>query len=535
MVPRVAALAAATLLFESTLLRLLSVAQFYHFAFLVVSLALLGFGASGTMLSVFPRVKRLPHRRLFALSGVGFCISVLLSDLIINLFPFDSYSIAWDSRQIILLVLYLVALTVPFIFTGLAVGALISTQSGRSHTIYAANLVGSACGVLAGLVAMRLAGVQGAMLLSALLGLGVAVYKDRSRLVLPVLGGGLAAFLWITAMNQSGQAPLGLTISPYKALSQAARYPGSALVYGRWSEGSRLDVIRDAGIRKFPGLSYVFQGELPEQMGLAVDGDNLQPITLAKAEEIPALAFLPESLAFSLIEHGSVLILEPAGGLAVLQALADRADKIVSIASDPAAMNALGRSAGPFNPLNREPAELVLSEPRAYLASAEQPFGVIYYPLTDEYRPVVSGAYSLSENYLLTVESFHDSFAMLEPGGVMVASRWLQTPPSEEIRLVNTVAAALIRVGKEPDKSLVVYRSLQTVTVLARPDGWSQPDLQGVREFLSQRRFDLVWAPDMQPEEANRYNRFPEPTVYLAVKNILDEQNRDTFLRDYPF
>ena len=50
----VAALAAAALLFESTLTRLLAVAQFYHFAFLVVSLALLGFGASGSLLGLAP-------------------------------------------------------------------------------------------------------------------------------------------------------------------------------------------------------------------------------------------------------------------------------------------------------------------------------------------------------------------------------------------------------------------------------------------------------------------------------------------------
>ena len=55
----IAILAAATLLLETTLTRLLAVAQFYHFAFLVVSLALLGFGASGTALSLLPRLQRL--------------------------------------------------------------------------------------------------------------------------------------------------------------------------------------------------------------------------------------------------------------------------------------------------------------------------------------------------------------------------------------------------------------------------------------------------------------------------------------------
>ena len=68
----VAALAAAALLLESTLTRLLAVAQFYHFAFLVVSLALLGFGASGTLLSLLPRLGRIPTRTLLSWSGLGF-------------------------------------------------------------------------------------------------------------------------------------------------------------------------------------------------------------------------------------------------------------------------------------------------------------------------------------------------------------------------------------------------------------------------------------------------------------------------------
>jgi len=39
-------LSAATLVFEINLTRIFSIAQFYHFAFMIVSLALLGFGAS---------------------------------------------------------------------------------------------------------------------------------------------------------------------------------------------------------------------------------------------------------------------------------------------------------------------------------------------------------------------------------------------------------------------------------------------------------------------------------------------------------
>ncbi|MCX7670218.1 MAG: hypothetical protein N2439_09115 [Anaerolineae bacterium] len=94
----VAMLAAATLLLESTLTRLLAVAQFYHFAFLAVSLALLGFGASGTLLSVVPGWRRAPARHVLLGCSVGFAACTALAYAVVNLLPFDSYSIAWARR-----------------------------------------------------------------------------------------------------------------------------------------------------------------------------------------------------------------------------------------------------------------------------------------------------------------------------------------------------------------------------------------------------------------------------------------------------
>ena len=53
-------LSASTLAFEINLTRLFSVSQFYHFAFMAVSIALLGFGASGTFLALLPEQQRMP-------------------------------------------------------------------------------------------------------------------------------------------------------------------------------------------------------------------------------------------------------------------------------------------------------------------------------------------------------------------------------------------------------------------------------------------------------------------------------------------
>src|SRR5512139_648107 len=95
-----ALLSVATLSFEITLTRLFSVAQFYHFAFMIVSIALLGFGASGTALSIFPSLQSgTPKQRLSQLA-LATGASILLAFLLTNWLPFDSFSIAWDRRQV---------------------------------------------------------------------------------------------------------------------------------------------------------------------------------------------------------------------------------------------------------------------------------------------------------------------------------------------------------------------------------------------------------------------------------------------------
>ena len=84
-------LSAATLLFEITLTRVFSVAQWYHFAFMVVSLALLGFGASGSFLSLFPRLLTKKPGHVLAVCAALFSLGCLGSYLAVNRIPFDSY------------------------------------------------------------------------------------------------------------------------------------------------------------------------------------------------------------------------------------------------------------------------------------------------------------------------------------------------------------------------------------------------------------------------------------------------------------
>jgi hypothetical protein len=146
----IALVSAATILLELALLRLFAVQQFYHFAFMAISLALLGAGASGSILSL--------RGRRFSPAGMSlaFALTTLGAYLIINYLPFDSFSIAWDSRQLFYLAVYFLAAAFPFLFAGLVVGGELigaNISGGRgpgagdqkirgSHQIYGGNPIG---------------------------------------------------------------------------------------------------------------------------------------------------------------------------------------------------------------------------------------------------------------------------------------------------------------------------------------------------------------------------------------------------------
>jgi len=536
----IVALSAGTLLLESTLTRLLAVAQFYHFSFLVVSLALLGFGASGTLLSVVPRLRKLSITRLFSLLGLGFVFSVGLVFAVVNLLPFDSYSIAWDRRQFLLFALYYLALTIPFIISGLGIGAALAASARENHRIYSANLIGSGLGAFLGPAVLWMAGVPGAVLMSGILGLLAslaALQNDRIKpWVVVAVSGCIVTLGGLTVMNFQARLPLGITISPYKGLAQAKRVPDSKIVFSRWNATSYLAVLSNTGVHQLPGLSYLYSGLLPHQDGISVDADALQAITLAPPKDFVAAKYLPESLAFELVPQANVLILEPGGGLGILQALAGNASQVTTVVENELTPRAIAQSTPAFDVYAYSRVALIQEPVRGFLQKTNTTFDVIYLPLTDAYRPVASGSYSLVEDYSLTVEAFEAILKRLDPQGIFIFSRWIQMPPSESLRAFGTLLEALERsTGLHPNETLVIYRGIQTMTVLARPDGWTREMLTAVREFTTERKFDLVWLPDIEEGEVNRFNQLAEPIYYQNVRDLLSAEDRVSFFSQYSY
>src|SRR5256714_10435602 len=95
-------LSLATLLLELSLTRVLSVALWYHFGFLVISTALLGFGASGVVLALWQGLReRAALDRTLALLALLFGVLTVGGFWLMQRIPFDPFNLFADRQQLL--------------------------------------------------------------------------------------------------------------------------------------------------------------------------------------------------------------------------------------------------------------------------------------------------------------------------------------------------------------------------------------------------------------------------------------------------
>ncbi len=522
-------ISAGSLAFQVTLTRIFSLAQWYHFAFMAISLALLGIGASGSFLYIVPPSCKERLANSIPWFGPAFSLSVLFSYLAANYIPFDSYRIAWEPIQYFYLLAYFLAISLPFFWSGLSVGVGLAAFPAHSSTLYAASLGGSALGCILPLATLPAVGGEGSVALCALVGMLAWAGSLRGLRKIPAIILGLLLIL----LAFKPPPFLEIKLSPYKELSQTLHQKGAKLLLRRWNAFSRIDVVDAPTIHSAPGLSLSFQGKLPPQKAIFIDGSDPSPVT--PDTNLEFLDYTPSALPHLLRPKAKVLILESRGGFEVLTALKEGASQITAVEGNPLVIWAVRDFLGEFSGgIYRNPAVKVVNvEGRSFLKSTGEKFDLIILSLADSRRVITSGAYSLSENYLYTLEAFEDYLNHLTDNGILVIHRWFQVPPSESLKVGALAIKALRKAGvKNPAPNLIALRSWATVLVLVGKRPFTADEIERIKAFC-RGKFDLVYYQGMREEEANVYNVLPEPYHYRAFVALLKDE--DKFVKAYPF
>ncbi len=516
----------AGLAYELALIRIFSISLWYHFAFMVISIAMLGIGASGTVLSVFPGLRdlrKVPHYALI--------LAVILpaSYLLANAVPFDPARLSWDRLQILALGLFYLILAVPFFFFGLIVSTAYAALSREAYAIYAADLAGAGAGALAMVWLLSLGGPETSVFLVSTLLASRLLYQTEWKVrIISMLV--IVVSLLIMYLRPAFIQP---RISPYKPFAAAMQHPGAKLLATAYSPYSRVDLFKSPAARFAPGLSLTYLDPLPEQTGIAVDAGEIYAMTDdTDSSKLAFIRSLPSCLAYQMGKKQDVLIIEPKAGLALLTARLFGAGTISAVDSNPLLLRVM-REYGRTHATPVFEHQVRAGFARTWLAASSRTFDIIDFPIMGS-SP--SAAFGFSEDYRFTREAFERYLSHLKPEGYLSLSLYIVPPPRAELRLITSLARSAEALGiTDISRHVAAIRSWDTLTMIVKRSPLNAGDVRTIRAFARKMRFDLVYCPGMRPDEGNVYIKQPGNEYAEAFRKLVDRETRAGFVAQYLF
>ena len=521
-------------------MRLLSIVQWHHFAYMIISLALLGYGASGTFIALCKRWLEPRFELAFSVSALLFSVTIVVCFMLGQQVPFNALEIVWNPRQFWNLALIYLIYFVPFFFAACCIGLAFTCRRSYINRIYFFDLFGAGLGAMLIIGSLFLLSPQNALIMlaalaliaSALIAVGAIARKPLFALQFVCL------LVLVFGLPQNW---FGLRMSEYKALNLALQVVDSNVLSASSSPLGLLTVVESPRVpfRYAPGLSINTRFEVPEQLAVFTDGDGMSVITRFDGD-LDALAYMGDvtaALPYALLDTPRVLILGAGGGADVLLALVNGAARIDAVELNPQMTNLVAYTYADFagHLYNDERITVFTAEARGFVVRSKNRYDLIQVALLDSFAASGSGVQALNESYLYTVEAIQDYLQHTAPGGMLAITRWLKLPPRDNLKLVATVIAALRQMGvAEPARRIAIIRSWNTSTLLVRNGEFSVQDIVAIREFARSHSFDTAFYPSMPASAANRFNLLDQTFLFDGITALLGNEAED-FVDRYKF
>lgn len=430
----------AALLLELALTRLFSVVLFYHFAFLAISIALLGLGAGGVF--AYLRKRRLAQFSTRTLAARLCMANSVLVLLVLEVVLHVPVALTVTGKNFLHLSVLYVAAAVPFFLTGLLFSIVFARETWRVPRLYGADLCGGALACLAVVPLLNFIGGPNTILAAAVVMAAAAWVWAESSNARKIAAGLVVAFILLIAANHSNRL---IDVIYAKGMF---RDPGW-VEFARWNALSRVEVDRQgegkAIVIDADASTYIMNCDLAHWHG---------------SEWEHNLMSAPPALANVLRPHGEFAIIGPGGGVDVLRAVANGSPSVTGIEINPIIANTImrGRYADYALHLYERPeVHIHVTDGRSYLRSTPQQFDVVQMTLVDTWASTAAGAFALSENNLYTVEAFREYFEHLKPNGMIAITRWEFRQPREALRVVAVAMQALHSLGvADPARNFIV-------------------------------------------------------------------------------
>jgi len=488
-------IALSTLVLELMLTRVFDITLTPNFSYFVVSLAIFSFGVAGLIATLRPLEPGTDIRGVLALCSVGFAISVLLLQPIINALPLDYTRIVKAPVTTIgaFCALYL-TLLVPFGLAGYALITVFSTYSARIQRLYFWDLVGAGIGTVIVVPFILEIGPGGLIVCAAALGFLAAALFARSPARSVSCTVAALAIAAVPALRGQHYIPYRYHMDKRGVLT-AVREGRQELV--RWDPISKVDVVDEtlgpetsspwhkSGNRK----AIEYDGGNQTSYFYQFDG-NFAALR-ARISADPELANVDFWQIGVLAAHylkrdtgQSVLVIGSAGGEETKAALMYGAKWIDAVELVPTVMRlALGRySAYIGNFLHNPAVHTHVGDGRSFLQHSHRKYDIIQIYSDYTSSSIAQGTGAMAPMYLETAEAYEQYFSHLTPNGVLQVNNFAYP------RMITTAALAWRRLGLTGFRRHVAFYfsptqlTLPTLLIKMRP--WTPAEIASLSSFL---------------------------------------------------
>lgn len=471
------------IVFEVGLTRIYSASVWYHFAFVAVSVALLGWGLGGFTVHLLKRKMKMSLNAAAVITAI-YAAAIPLCLWLLVRFPFEMERLP----------LYFLAPLAPFFLAGMALSILFALHRAEAGSLYFADLVGAAMGAVVVTLLLHWLGGEATLLVGAMAAAIAAVSlatgrrrSDETKTAghppgLLSIRVAAIAVLFVTAGAALSDIKFGIlrvvpgTTKAMRVQMDAA--PGSRITQTGWNAYSRIDAVE--------GVAH------NELARLYIDSDAWTGVREwdGRIESARDLRDSFRALPFRMVPEADTLIIGPGGGPDVVAALASGGRKVTAVEMNPLMLkfvrNYGARAADLYD---RPDVETILSEGRNFISRTDRKFDIILLGFVDSWASVASGGLSLSENYLYTAEAFRAYYEHLSDRGMLVILRWDSDIPrlmSNSVANLGAAAAAerivtLMEKQSTPDQPaqmlfMLRKRPFTDAETKAIKEQWTQAD-----------------------------------------------------------
>ena len=504
------------LAYELLCVRILPIVVGPHMVYGVIAMAMLGISAAGTFVTVFGSID---ERRLY-----WFCwgLSLLFIFVFATVTAYSDYinTSVWreDYNEVILQFLTAIQeklfyqaiiigtlLSLPYLLFGIVITSLFrDLNPSKYYKVYAADLLGAACGCVIFIAVLEIFGYQFALFLVLLLPLIASLaFGGMGKRIL------IVNFVLIVVVSvMCLYYPISRKLEPFPNIRSLARdYTGKKVIediWHRWNNYTRINLL---GITENNKAKSVYALETGQ--GWA----NLHPYTPISNTEKPwnkSLSTHP-IYAASLFKPLKTLVMLAGVGadMITLNELCAGNCSITGVELNKAMVqNALRQKEFHLKEFFELPnIDMVVAEGREYLECVNDKFDAILISFTGASISYYVGTSGHTTQYLYTKEAFDSLIDHLAPNGLLTV---VNTNKAKQLLILRKIFKE--RKWKNLADCVVIFKTASTEDplevfskwnssadsniLMIKPNGFSSEELQKIKIYISENNRTLLFAKD---------------------------------------